>query len=165
MSKAISPSSFGVLLFLVACFMLLVYVVGPVLRTVAPDLVSSIQTENSISPAVANPHAVERHGQAAMDVAASFDDVGHCNMGNSIRLKNVDGRKMDICFESSDPTKVDLHVTNSQGGPITDIPSHDISAPLRYLRNVIDKMGYNSVEAQYGDVPSWFKPLLDNLIH
>ena len=111
---------------------------------------------------VTNQHAIERHGPAAADVAAAFNDNGQCKLGPSAVMKAVTGVEMFICFEEQDPTKIDLHVQNSEGGTITDIPSDQISKPVKYLRSVLPRDGY-TMETIYGVLPDWFLNLIGGL--
>jgi hypothetical protein len=154
MTRIISPSALFLLCIgALIAFLFLVDVVGPVMRATMPDLVAELST---------NDHALARHGQAAADVAAAFDATGRCQWGNSAVLKAQDGRNMFVCLEKDNPQKVDIHVSNSEGGTITDLPSSQISRPAAYLKNIIERWGYKLVRSfGYEDFPQWFLDILD----
>jgi hypothetical protein len=124
------------------------------IRAAGPLMDAAVIAGHGVSELSTNEHALARHGESAMDVAAMFDEVGRCNLGPSVRLASpATGRRMFVCFIDEE---VNIHLQNYEtDNTITDIPSHDLSRPWAYLKNTILKFGYR-IENIYGNVPEMF---------
>ena len=82
---------------------------------------------------VTSLHAWEKRGAVAVQVASSFTEDGHCSQGPSAVMKATNGVRMMVCF--TDAKRVQLHIQNSEGGGITDVPADEISRPASYLKS------------------------------
>lgn len=102
-------------------------------------------------------HAWLKKGAAAAAVADSFASDGTCKLGPSLTMRAEAGMRLMICFITED--KVQMHVENSEGGGITDIPAEFMRNPRNYIPNVIKRLGYR-VEAIHGELPKWILEII-----